>query len=131
MSQTPAYSMNLDILFEHLQKIDVPKLIRECTDPWWNQTLCKVNDCVVRLGIIKGEFHWHKHDEEDEFFFVLEGKLFVDVREGDDDAAEAHSVELDPHQGFTVTRGVVHRTRAPVRTAILMVEGASVEPTGD
>ena len=124
MSETPDYSIHLNVLFEHLQKIDVPKLIRECTDPWWNQTLCRVNDCVVRLGIIEGEFHWHKHDEEDELFFVLEGKLFVDVEDGE-------SVELDPHQGFTVGRGIVHRTRAPVRTAMLMVERASVEPTGD
>jgi mannose-6-phosphate isomerase-like protein (cupin superfamily) len=124
MSETPAYSMNMDVLFEHLQKVDVPKLIRACDDPWWNQTLCRVNDCVVRLGIIKGDFHWHKHDEEDEFFFVLDGKLFVDIEGGD-------SVELDPHQGYTVTKGIVHRTRAPVRTAILMVEKASVDPTGD
>jgi mannose-6-phosphate isomerase-like protein (cupin superfamily) len=126
MSETPAYSMHMNVLFEHLAKVDVPKLIRECEDPWWNQTLCQVNDCVVRLGIIKGEFHWHQHEEEDEFFFVLEGKLFVDVR---DDGGE-RSVELDPHQGYTVTRGIVHRTRAPVRTAILMVEKASVDPTG-
>lgn len=123
MSDAQSYTMNMDILFEHLQKIDVPRLIAECDDPWWNQTLCQVNDCVVRLGIIQGEFHWHKHDQEDEFFFVLQGKLFVDL--------EDRSVELDPHQGFTVTRGVVHRTRAPVRTAMLMIEKSTVVPTGD
>jgi mannose-6-phosphate isomerase-like protein (cupin superfamily) len=124
MADSPAYDIHLDVLFEHLQKIDVPKLVRECTQPWWNQTLCQVNDCVVRLAVIEGEFHWHKHDLEDEFFFVLEGKLFVDVQGRD-------SVELDPHQGYTVTKGIVHRTRAPVRTAMIMVEKASVAPTGD
>ncbi len=124
MADSPAYDIHLDIMFEHLQKIDVPTLVRECKEEWWNQTLCKVNDCVVRLAVIHGEFHWHKHDEEDEFFFVLEGKLLVDIEGGE-------SVELDPHQGYTVTKGIVHRTRAPVRTAMIMVEKASVEPTGD
>ena len=83
-----------------------------------------MNDSVVRLGIIEGEFHWHKHDDQDEFFVVLEGQLLIDI-EGDD------TVVLDPHQGYTVPRGVVHRTRAPQRTAILMVEAAGVSPTGD
>jgi mannose-6-phosphate isomerase-like protein (cupin superfamily) len=83
-----------------------------------------VNDAVVRLGVIDGEFHWHKHDVEDEFFLVLDGTLLIDV--------EGHgTVTLERHQGYTVPRGVVHRTRAPVRTTILMVEPSGVQPTGD
>jgi mannose-6-phosphate isomerase-like protein (cupin superfamily) len=78
---------------------------------------------VVRLGIVEGEFHWHKHDEEDEFFFVLEGKLLLDLQEG--------TVELTPQQGYTVPKGVVHRTRAKERTVMLMVEKSSVVPTGN
>ena len=123
MESTPSYDIRLDTKFDPLQLIDVQQLIDECDQPWYNQTLCQVNDCVVRLGIIHGDFHWHKHDEEDEFFLVVEGKLLIDI--------DDRTIELGPRQGFTVPRGVEHRTRAPDRTVILMFEGAGVVPTGD
>ena len=91
--------------------------------PWFNQTLCKVNDSVVRLGVMQGEYHWHKHDDLDEFFYCVEGEFHIDL--------EGRSVALKPMQGFTVPKGVLHRTRAPTRTIILMVEGAGIVPTGD
>ena len=122
MTQQP-YNINLDVKFGFLQLIDVPKLVKACTEQWFNQTLCQVNDCVVRLGVLHGEFHWHKHDAEDEFFFVLQGRLLIDL--------EGQAVALEPHQGYTVPKGVVHRTRAPERTVVLMIERASVKPTGD
>jgi len=93
-------------------------------EPWFNQTLAAVNDAVVRLGVIEGDFHWHRHDDQDELFLVLEGRLVIDVEGGD-------SVTLGPHQAYTVPRGVMHCTHAPERTAILMVEAAGVVPTGD
>ena len=117
------YSIHLDTLFNALELIDVQKLIDGCKDEWYNQTLTRVNDCVVRLGVLHGEFHWHKHDLEDEFFYVIDGRLMIDL--------ERRTVELMPRQGFTVPKGVVHRTRAPEKTAILMIEGAGVKPTGD
>ena len=117
------YKTYLDVRFEPLQVVDVPALIAACTDEWYNQTLTRVNDSVVRLGILKGEYHWHKHDDEDEFFFLVEGRFIVDL--------EDRSVELAPRQGITVPRGVVHRTRAPERSIVLMMEGAGVVPTGD
>jgi mannose-6-phosphate isomerase-like protein (cupin superfamily) len=117
------YHMNLDMKFGFLELIDVPSLIAACKEQWFNQTLCQVNDCVVRLGVMQGEFHWHKHDQEDEFFFVLEGRFLIDL--------EDKTITLEPHQGYTIPKGVVHRTRAPKRTAILMVERSSVKPTGD
>jgi mannose-6-phosphate isomerase-like protein (cupin superfamily) len=117
------YATHLDILFQPLELVDIPSMIAACTDRWYNQTLCRVNDSVVRLGIVQGEYHWHKHDNEDEFFFVIEGRLLVDL--------EKTTVELTPHQGFVVPKGVTHRTRAPERTIVLMVETASVLPTGD
>ncbi len=120
------YTTHLNILHGPLETIDVQALVDACTDRWWNQTLCKVNDSVVRLGIIQGEYHWHKHDDEDEFFYVVDGRLLVDL-EGPD----GRIVELAPRQGFVVPKGVVHRTRAPERTVILMVEGAGIIPTGD
>ena len=117
------YNIKLDTRYGFLELIDVPGLVSACKEQWYNQTLCRVNDCVVRLGVIEGEFHWHKHDEEDEFFFVLQGKLLIDL--------EGETVALETHQGYTVPKGVRHRTRAPERVAILMVEGSGVEPTGD
>ena len=117
------YNISKENRFGFLNLIDVRELMDQAEDDWSNQTLCRVNDCVIRLGIVMGEFHWHKHDQEDEFFYVVDGKLFIDL--------EDRTIELAPNQGFTVPRGVVHRTRAPERTAMLMVEGAGVEPTGD
>lgn len=119
----PEYKIHTDVKFGFLELIDVGAVRRAVKEQWFNQTLCRVNDCVVRLGVIQGEFHWHKHDHEDEFFYVVEGRLFIDL--------EDRTVELRPDQGFTVPRGVVHRTRAPEKTAMLMIEGASVKPTGD
>ena len=117
------YATHLDIRYPPLEVVDVPALIDAVRDKWYNQTLVKVNDSVVRLGVIQGEYHWHKHDAEDEFFYVVSGRLLIDL--------EGRSVELGPGQGFVVPRGVVHRTRAPDRTVILMVEGAGIVPTGD
>jgi mannose-6-phosphate isomerase-like protein (cupin superfamily) len=123
MSEQYNYTINLDTSLGFLKLIDVPSLVAACDEQWFNQTLCQVNDCVVRLGIMQGEFHWHKHDKEDEFFFVLQGRFLIDL--------EGETVTLEPHQGYTIPRGVHHRARAPERTVILMVEGSSVQPTGD
>ena len=117
------YSINLDTKFGFLELIDLPALVEKCQDDWFNQTLCRVNDCVIRLGVMQGEFHWHKHEEQDEFFFVLQGRFLVEL--------EGQSIELGPNQGFAVPKKVLHRTRAPERSVILMVEGSGVQPVGD
>ena len=122
-SQYYPYTTHLDIKFPALSLVDAPALIRACKDRWYNQTLCKVNDSVVRLGIVQGEYRWHKHDRDDEFFFVLEGHFIIDL--------EDRSIDLQPQEGFVVPKGVVHRTRAPDRAVILMVETAAIVPTGD
>jgi len=116
------YETRLNILYPPLEVIDEKGLSDSCEFKWFNQTLCKVNESVVRVGIIEGEYHWHKHDRDDEFFYVVEGKLLIDL--------EDRVVELSPRQGFVVPRGAVHRTRAPRRTVILMVENAGIVPTG-
>jgi len=117
------YATHLDIKFPAGSLVDVNALVAACTDRWYNQTLCKVNDSVVRLGVMQGEYHWHRHDDDDEFFFVLEGRFIVDL--------EDRSVDLGPREGFVVPKGVLHRTRAPERAVILMVETAGIVPTGD
>jgi mannose-6-phosphate isomerase-like protein (cupin superfamily) len=122
-SQTYPYETRLNILFKPLELIDEKALADSCTHKWFNQTLCQVNQSVVRVGVVEGEYHWHKHDADDEFFYVVEGQLFIDL----DDRV----VELNPRQGFVVPKGVLHRTRAPQRTVILMVENAGIIPTGD
>jgi hypothetical protein len=117
------YTTHLDVRYGPLEVVDLPALVAACTDRWYNQTLCRVNDSVVRLGVIQGEYHWHKHDDLDEFFYVVEGRLLIDL--------EDRTVTLAPRQGFVVPKTVRHRTRAPERTVILMVEGAGIVPTGD
>jgi mannose-6-phosphate isomerase-like protein (cupin superfamily) len=121
--QSYPYATHLNIRYEPLEVVDVPALVAACTDRWYNQTLCRVNDSVVRLGVMQGEYHWHKHDDEDEFFYVVDGRFLIDL--------EGRTVELAPREGFVVPRGVIHRTRAPERTVILMIEGADIIPTGD
>ena len=123
MDSRSRYVIHSEPLVGSLEVVDVKKLVDACKDEWYNQTLCQVNECVVRLGVVHGEYHWHKHENEDEFFYVVDGKLLIDL--------DDRTVTLSPRQGFTVPRGVMHRTRAPERTAILMIEGAGVTPTGD
>jgi mannose-6-phosphate isomerase-like protein (cupin superfamily) len=124
------YATHLNVLYPPLTHIDLAPLVGAVRDQWYNQTLCRVNDSVVRLGVMQGEYHWHKHDRDDEFFFVLEGRFLIDL-EPAADGAPGRVVELRPRQGFVVPKGVVHRTRAPERSVILMVETAAVVPTGD
>jgi mannose-6-phosphate isomerase-like protein (cupin superfamily) len=117
------YETRLNILHKPLETIDEKALADACEYKWYNQTLCQVNDAVVRMAVIEGEYHWHKHDEDDEFFYVVEGRLSIDL--------EDRTVDLSPRQGFVVPKGTVHRTRAVKRTVILMVENAGIIPTGD
>ena len=117
------YDTRLNVLHRPLELIDEKALSDAAPHKWYNQTLCQVNASVVRVGVIEGEYHWHKHDNDDEFFFVLEGHFVIDL--------EDKSVELSQQQGFVVPKGVVHRTRAPERAVILMVETAAIIPTGD
>jgi mannose-6-phosphate isomerase-like protein (cupin superfamily) len=114
----------LDIKFQPLERFDVRQLADANERPWYNQTLVRINDSVVRLGVIQGEYPWHKHDDEDEFFYVVEGRMLMDV-EG------REPIELVGRQGISVPAGTSHRPRAPERTIILMVEGAGIVPTGD
>jgi mannose-6-phosphate isomerase-like protein (cupin superfamily) len=125
MSDTQAYpyETRLNIYYQPLEIVEEKKLADACTFQWYNQTLCQVNGSVVRLGVFLGEYHWHKHDEDDEFFYVVEGQLLIDL--------EGRTVSLEPRQGLVVPKGVVHRTRATQRTVVLMVENAGIIPTGN
>lgn len=117
-----SYNTRLNILHGPLELIDVSGLVDACTDQWYNQTLCKVDESVVRLGVVHGEYHWHKHDKEDEFFYVVSGHLLIDL--------EDRSIDLKPGKAVVIPKKVMHRPRAPERTVILMVERAGIVPTG-
>lgn len=123
MDKKYSYNQQMDIKFEHLEVIDIPKIVEECNQKWFNQTLTIINDSVARIGIVEGEYHWHKHENDDEFFFVLSGKLYIDL--------EDKTIELNPNQGATISMGVLHRPRAPKKTVMLMVETASIDPIGE
>lgn len=123
MKNNSKYSIDPEIRYSSLEVIDVAKIINESTKKWQNVSLCNVNDSVVRIAVIEGEFHWHTHNDEDEFFFVMEGLLLIDL--------ENKVIELKPNQGFTVPKGVKHRTRAPTRTSVLLIEKSTINPVGD
>ena len=123
MENETVYNINLDVKYPHLEVIDIPTIVAANKEKWFNQTLSQVNDSVVRIGIVEGEFHWHKHDNDDEFFFVLEGQLLIDL--------EDRTIELNPNQGTTISKGVMHRPRAPKKTVMLMMETSAIAPTGD
>lgn len=117
------YVNHMDVKYPPLTTVDVPDLVARCRDRWYNQTLSRVNDAAVRLGVMQGEYHWHKHDEDDEFFFVIDGQFLIDL--------EDRTITLDRQQGVVVPRGVMHRPRAPHKAVVLMVETAGIVPTGD
>lgn len=122
MAEERRYDHRMDVRYGHLEVIDLAEVLAGATGPWFNQTLTRVNDAVVRVGRMEGEYHWHRHDVEDEFFFVLRGRLLIDL--------EDRTLELGPGQGTTVTRGLRHRPRAPEETVVLMVEAATIDPVG-
>ncbi len=124
------YQTNLDHKFSPLEHILLDPLIAEVRHPWFNQTLVQVNQSVVRLGVMQGEYHWHHHQDDDEFFFVLEGRFLIDLDPQADGITPGRVITLGPREGFMVPKGVEHRTRAPVRSVILMVENAGIVPTG-
>ena len=124
------YATHLDVLFGPLQKFALDPLVTAVRDAWYNQTLARVNESIVRLGVMQGEYHWHEHRDDDEFFFVLDGRFLIDLEPAEDGVTPGRVVELGPREGFVVPKGVRHRTRAPERSVILMVETAGVVPTG-
>jgi mannose-6-phosphate isomerase-like protein (cupin superfamily) len=123
MQDTAKYNINLDVKYDHQEVIDIQTVVDACKEKWQNLTLTQVNDSVVRIGVVEGEFHWHKHDNDDEFFYVVSGKLFIEL--------EDKTLELGPNQGTTISKGVMHRPYAPTKTVMLMVETSAIQPTGD
>ena len=123
MKKKYEYNQLMDVKFQHQELIDISNIVNACDDKWFNQTLTRINDSVARIGIVQGEYHWHTHEDDDEFFFVLSGKLLIDLKD--------KTIELNPNQGVTISKGTAHRPRAPEKTVMLMVETAAIDPIGD
>ena len=123
MKKEYEYNQIMDVKFQHQELIDISSIVNECDDKWFNETLTRINDSVARIGIVEGEYHWHTHEDDDEFFFVLSGKIFIDLKD--------KTIELNPHQGVTISKGTAHRPRAPEKTVMLMVETAAIDPIGN
>jgi mannose-6-phosphate isomerase-like protein (cupin superfamily) len=125
MAEQGDYRINYEPLFGPLQLIDIREASEQADHPWYNQTLIEVGGVLLRLGVFAGgEYHWHKHQEQDEFFYVIDGRLRIEL-EGRD------PVELASGMAFSVPRGMLHRPVALEPTQVLMMEKAGVAVTGD
>lgn len=123
MKQKLDYNMQMNIKYDYLEKINVPEIVRECTDKWFNQSLCEVNSSVFRLGIFEGEYHLHKHDHDDELFFVIDGSIVLETEKG--------NFELGQFEGVCVPKGIMHRPIAKQKAIVLMIENKGIDPIGN
>lgn len=132
-SEYEKYNINLDVQFKHQERMDIHEVANAIPEKWANRTLTQVNNSVVRLGKLEGEFHWHKHQSDDEFFFVVEGKLYIEVGDTSENylKGEFKTIELNPGQGITISKAVYHRPYSPQGSLVLMVETSDIQPTGD
>lgn len=123
MKQKLNYNMQMDVKYDYLEKIDVPEIVKNCSDKWFNQSLCNVNSSVFRLGIFEGEYHLHKHDNDDELFFVIDGSIILETEKG--------SFELGQYEGVSVPKGIMHRPIAKNKAVVLMIENTGIDPIGN
>ena len=123
MAEKTDYILKMDIKYDYLQKIDVPDIVKNCKAKWFNQSLCLVNGSVLRLGIFEGEFHMHKHEHDDEVFFVLNGSIVIETEKG--------NFTLKEQEGVCIPKGILHRPIAKEKAIVLMIENQGIKPTGD
>ena len=117
-----AYKLQMDIKYDYLEKINVPQIVESTQDKWFNQSLCQVNSSVFRLGIFEGEFHMHKHEKDDELFFVIDGSIVLETENG--------NFTLNQYEGVCVPKGVMHRPIAQQKALVLMIENLGIDPIG-
>ena len=123
MEEKLNYKMQMDVKYDYLEKINVPEIVKNCTDKWFNQSLRNMNSSVFRLGIFEGEYHLHKHDHDDEVFFVIEGSIILETEKG--------NFELGQYEGVCVPKGVMHRPIAKNKAVVLMIENIGIDPIGN
>ena len=118
------YDIQMAPICNGLEKVRIDDAKKLSDHPWFNRTLCRVNDSFVRIGVFQGEFHWHAHEKEDEFFYVLEGELEIKI-EG------RNSILLKPNEGVMIPKNVRHKPKAPNGATVLMIEKDTIVPTGN
>ena len=94
------------------------------TDAWCPVDIAIVNDQVVRMALIEGEYHWHKHTNEDELFYVLQGEIVIQVRDEPD-------VVLHDGEMAVIPKGIEHRPTSAGPSYILMFEPRALKSRGD
>ena len=105
------------------EAVDLERKLSLFTELWSPKVVARVNDHDVKVVKVKGEFVWHRHDDTDELFLVLRGRLRVQLR--------ADAVELGPGQLYVVPKGVEHCPVADDETHALLLEPRGVVNTGD
>jgi mannose-6-phosphate isomerase-like protein (cupin superfamily) len=105
------------------QKVDVRAALATFDEPWSPRIVGRYNGNKIFLAKARGEFVWHSHPETDDLFFVLEGKLTIQLRDRD--------VELGPGELFVVPRGVEHCPRSDEGASLMLIEPEGTPNTGD
>ena len=113
-----------------MERINLEEKLASFDELWSPKVVARFNDHDVMVGKVKGEFVWHKHDETDDFFLVLKGRLTIQLREEDIELGEG-DIELGEGDMFVVPRGVEHRPRADEEAHILVIESQGTPNTGD
>ncbi len=105
-----------------MKKIDFREYIERLDEPWVALDIARVNDTSLRLAKIEGEYHWHVHPKEDEFFLVLRGEITVEFKE--------KAVNLKEGEGILVPKGTPHRSKSKNPSVILIIEPTRTNTRG-
>jgi mannose-6-phosphate isomerase-like protein (cupin superfamily) len=106
-----------------VETVNLTEKLALFSEHWQPKIVARINNYDVRIVKLKGDFVWHKHDETDDFFLVLDGHLTIQLRD--------RNIELTPGELFVVPKGVEHCPRADEETAVLLIEPAGTLNTGD
>ena len=105
------------------QKYNLVEIDKKLGNTFWSPVdVAYINDWVLRAAAVKGEFHWHKHDD-DEFFLIYKGKIVIDTEKG--------PIELEEGEGTVIPKGLKHKPRAGERAVVLLLEPKRVNTKGD
>ena len=104
-------------------KVNLAQKLATFSDHWSPRTVAQFNGHDVMVVKVQGEFVWHKHDDTDDFFLVLDGQLDIELRD--------RTVSLGAGELFVVPRGVEHRPIARGEAHILLIEPTGTPNTGD